>query len=155
YRPAGESLERKAVRSDMIGWSGGGGGITTSLITPTNIANLTQKYTELLDAPIIAEPLFAHVNISAGPTPGPQQVVFAATENDTLYAFSAATGALEWQKSLLGPGETPIPESVSLSGLNGITSTPVIDSSTNTIYVCTAESYVAGKVDHYTRTLHA
>jgi hypothetical protein len=155
YRPTGEALEPKTLLSDVTGWSGGTGGITSSLITPSNIATLSQKYTQLLDAPIIAEPLFAEVNVTTGPTPGPQEVVLAATENDTLCAFNAATGSLEWQKSLLGPGETPIPESVSLSGLNGITSTPVIDRSTNTIYVCTAESYVAGKVDHYTRTIHA
>ena len=37
----------------------------------------------------------------------------------------------------------------------GIWGTPVIDPSTNSIYLVSSESYVAGNVDHYTKTLHA
>jgi len=125
------------------------------LLTPANIGTLTEQYSDVVDAAIIAEPLSATVAVTVGPNQGTQTLVFAATENDSLYAFNSATGKLVWKTSLLGPGETTIPESVTQTGLNGITSTPVIDLATNTIYLVTSESYVSGKVSYYSRTLHA
>ncbi len=63
------------------------------------------------------------------PALGPRNVVFVASEHDTLFAFDADTGASYWQVSLLKAGETTsddrgcgqvVPEI-------GITGTPVID----------------------------
>lgn len=70
-------------------------------------------------------------------------VVFVATEHDTLYAFDAdqigAATAPLWKKSLLGSGENPVPSTaVACTDLQpsiGITGTPVIDAATNTLYV--------------------
>jgi len=155
YRPIGEGLESKTLLSDVLGWSGGTAGNPNSLITPANIATLTEQYSDVVDGPIIAEPLSAEVDVTVGPSQGTQTLVFVATENDSLYVFNWVTGKLAWKTSLLGPGETTIPESVTQTGLNGITSTPVIDRSTNTIYLVTSESYVAGQVSYYSRTLHA
>jgi hypothetical protein len=56
-------------------------------------------------------------------------VLFVATEHDSVYAFDAVTGAVLWQVSLLGAGDTSSDD----RGCNevmpeiGITSTPVID----------------------------
>jgi hypothetical protein len=141
--------------SDVLGWSGGNGVTTDSLITPANISTLTKQYSDVVDGAIIAEPLSATVDVTVGPVHGSQNLVFVATENDSLYAFNSATGNLVWKNSLLKPGETPLPGSVTQTYLNGITSTPAIDLSNNTIYVLTTESYTSGKISHYTKTLHA
>jgi len=37
------------------------------------------------------------------PNQGTFNVVYVATENDTMYAFNADTGAQIWKTSLLGP----------------------------------------------------
>jgi hypothetical protein len=155
YRPLGEGLQSKTLRSDVLGWSGGTAGNANSLITPANISTLNEQYSDALDGPIIAEPVSATVNVTFGPNQGTQTLVFAATENDSLYAFNSASGKLDWEMGLLGPGEATIPESPTQTGLNGITSTPVIDLSNNTIYLVRSESYVSGKVFHYARALHA
>ena len=56
-------------------------------------------------------------------------VVFAVTENDSVYAFDANTGAQLWKKSVLGSGETPSGDHgcTQIAPSIGITSTPVID----------------------------
>jgi hypothetical protein len=155
FRPAGEGLESKTLLSAVLGWSGGNGGNTNSLITPANISKLTEQYGESLEGAIVAQPLSATVNVTVGPNPGRQTLVFVATENDSLYAFNTTTGELEWKTSLLGPGEAALTSSITRSYTGGITSTPVIDPSTNTIYVVTTESYRAGSASHYSITLHA
>ena len=61
--------------------------------------------------------------------------VFVATENDTVYALDAATGAVLWQRHLataVPAGQLPCGD---IKPTIGITSTPVIDPSTGTIYV--------------------
>jgi len=155
YRPTGEGLESKTLLSDVLGWSGGNGGNPNSLITPANISKLTEQYSHVLDGQILAEPLTAAVDVTVGPNRGTQTLVFVATEQDTLYAFNITTGQLVWRTSFLKPGETTLPRSVTMTYVNGITGTPVIDPSTNTIDLVTAESYVAGTVTHYSETLHA
>ncbi|AXC15141.1 hypothetical protein ACPOL_5897 [Acidisarcina polymorpha] len=60
---------------------------------------------------------------------GIHNVVYAASEHDTVYAFDAKSGAKLWSKSLLLSGETPS-DNHSCSQITpeiGITSTPVID----------------------------
>lgn len=60
--------------------------------------------------------------------------VFVATEEDWVYAVNATDGAIRWQTNL----GTPVPGSALPCGdinPSGITSTPVIDVATNTLYV--------------------
>ena len=88
--------------------------------------------------------------------PGTQTVVFAATEHDSLYAFNITTGRPSGKTSLLRPGEAPFTSAITQSYTGGITSTPVIDPSTNTIYVVTTESYRCGEcLSIIPITLHA
>ena len=64
------------------------------------------------------------------------------SENDSVYAFDADsydTGASLWQVSLLGTGETPLTNGP-IQPVEGVTSTPVIDPSTNTIYVVSSQT---------------
>ena len=68
--------------------------------------------------------------------------MFVATENDSVYAFDAdATSAIAplWKVSLLPSGATAVSSNVSgcgdLTPEIGITSTPVIDPATGTLFV--------------------
>src|SRR4029077_2796504 len=68
-------------------------------------------------------------------------VVIIATENDSVYAYDAdSSGAPLWKASMAGPGETPLNSAAvnlcsDLQPQVGITSTPVIDPTSKTIYV--------------------
>ncbi len=127
YRPTGECLEPKTLLSDVLGWNGGSGGTQNSLITPANISQLTQQYADVVDGAIVAEPLVASVDVTVGPDPGIQSLVFVATQLDSLYAFNAATGQLAWHTSFLVPGRTALtPSEIDFQG-SGIIGTPVID----------------------------
>jgi hypothetical protein len=69
-------------------------------------------------------------------------VLYVATEHDSVYAFDAdnyGSGAPLWETPLLQPGETPMIDGP-IQPYQGITSTPVIDPSSNTIYVVTAQT---------------
>jgi hypothetical protein len=73
--------------------------------------------------------------------------VYVATENDTVYALSAATGAVDWSAHL----GTPVPAGDlpcgNISPTVGITGTPVIDPARREIFVVAAE-LVGGKQAH-------
>ena len=115
----------------------------TEFVLNTGNVNQSQfglKYTYSVDGQIYAQPLYVpNLTVNGGQ----HNVVFVATQNDTVYAFDAdglSTSAL-WSTSLGTPRKvsgsstgTPIYPSV------GVTSTPVIDSSTNTMYVLAATS---------------
>jgi outer membrane protein assembly factor BamB len=82
-----------------------------------------------MDGLVDAEPLLlSNVTI---PGQGVHDVVYAVSENDSVYAFDATTGQVLWQVSVLGSGETASDDR-SCSQVTpkiGITSTPVIDRS--------------------------
>jgi PQQ-like domain len=79
-----------------------------------------------VDGNVDAEPLYL-----SGLTVGGAQrnVVFAATEHDSVYAFDADTGAQIWKSSILGANETTSGDHGcgQITPEIGITSTPVID----------------------------
>jgi len=80
--------------------------------------------------------------------------VFAATENASVYAFDAdnfGNGSPLWRVSLLATGEAPLPGGNPLP-FEGLTSTPAIDITTNTMYVFTTQ-LVPGKTPFF--RLHA
>jgi len=73
--------------------------------------------------------------------------VYVATENDTVYALSTATGAITWSAHL----GSPVPaEALPCSNINptvGITGTPVIDPARHEIFVV-ADELKSGKAGH-------
>jgi uncharacterized protein YjdB len=107
-------------------------------LTPANVAPSTfgKLFSYLVDGYAYAEPLLmSNVTIN-GAT---HNVLYVATENDSVYAFDADKyGPPLWQVSLLNSGETPL-TGASVRPNQGVTSTPVIDPATNTIYVVSAQ----------------
>ena len=84
---------------------------------------------------LYAQPLYlAGVPLPGG---GRHNVLFVATEHDSVYAFDADTGATLWKRTDFVDGQTrqPFPGNSDLQPEIGITGTPVIDPATGTLYV--------------------
>jgi len=97
-------------------------------LTSSNVTSSKFGLLRLLavDGSVDAQPLYLS-NLTAG---GLQRnVVYAVTENDSVYAFDADTGAQIWKTSVLGTNETASGDHgcSQISPEIGITSTPVID----------------------------
>jgi chitodextrinase len=110
-------------------------------LTPSNVnsSSFGKLFSCTVDGDIYGQPLWVP-NLSIGG--GLHNVVLVATQNDSVYAFDAdATPCLQyWKKSFLSAGVTPIPpgdtgDAFDINTQIGITSTPVIDLSSNTLYV--------------------
>lgn len=97
-------------------------------LTPTNVsaANFGKTKAVTLDGAVDAQPLYLNgVTISSQS----HNVLYVATENDSVYALDATTGAQLWKTSALKSGETAADNQGcnELSSQVGISSTPVID----------------------------
>ncbi|HXH50562.1 MAG TPA: pyrrolo-quinoline quinone [Terriglobia bacterium] len=108
-----------------------------------------------VDGKVDAEPLY--VKGMQIPQHGMRNVLYVATENDSLYAFNADTGSLFWHVRLLKPGETPSDNRGcgQVIPTIGVTSTPVIDRQRGphgTIYAIAMSKDQQG---HYFQRLHA
>src|SRR5450755_2529377 len=102
--------------------------------TVLNTSNVNQsqfgkRVSYPVDGQVYAQPLYVP-NLTIGGSV--HNVAFAATENDTVYAFDAdatSAGAPLWKTSLLPGGATAVPYSVTscadMQPIIGITSTPV------------------------------
>jgi hypothetical protein len=105
-----------------------GANLTESVLTPTNVNSSSFGLLRVLsvDGKVDAQPLYAAQLAIAG---GTHDVVFVATEHDSVYAFDPHTGATLWHVSLLGSGETPSDDRGcdQITPEIGVTSTPVID----------------------------
>jgi outer membrane protein assembly factor BamB len=73
--------------------------------------------------------------------------VYVATEDDTVYALSAATGAVIWSTHLASPVPSSMLPCGDIQPTVGITGTPVIDSSRGEIFAV-ADELVGGKAAH-------
>ena len=113
-------------------------------LTPGTVSspgNFGLLFTQTLNGQTYGQPMVAAgVNVS-GTT---YNVVYVATQRCEFYAFNgdAATGGSTgtlWHDTLLPTGTVPVPQSVVGSGdildTLGITTTPVIDPSSSTIYI--------------------
>jgi hypothetical protein len=128
-----------------------------TVLSRASVPTLAQLFTPLrVDGQVYAQPLYVQqLNI---PRHGMHNVLYVATENDTIYAFDADDGAALWPqpRSLVPAGESVVSMSdvgncVNISPVVGITATPVIDRPTNTMYVVAMTK--AGTVFH--QRLHA
>jgi hypothetical protein len=101
---------------------------TESKLTLTNVNSGSFGLLRTLgvDGRVDAQPLYlSQLTISGAP----RNVVFIATEHDSVYAFDSDTGATLWQVSLLQSGEHPSNNHGcgQVTPEIGVTSTPVID----------------------------
>ena len=120
-----------------------GANLNETTLTPANVtpASFGKLFSYLLDGYVYGQPLLVS-NLTIGGTT--QNVLFAATENDSVYAFNAdsnagTNGGLLWHVSLLQAGESPITNDP-IQPIEGVTSTPAIDTSTNTMYVVSTQT---------------
>lgn len=127
-----------------------------SILTLANVNSTTfgKIGFDTVDGKVDAEPLYLS-GISVGGST--RNVLYVATEHDSVYAFDADTGAQLWKVSVLGSGETPSDDHGcgQITPEIGITSTPVIDRShgaNGTIFVVGMTKDAAGK---YHQRLHA
>ncbi len=100
-------------------------------LTPANVNSTTFGKLGFysVDGLVDGQPLYlSQVSI---PGQGTHNVLYVATEHDSVYAFDADNGATLWHVSLLGAGETTSDtrNCSQVSPEIGITSTPVIDRS--------------------------
>ena len=106
-----------------------------------NAAHFGKLFSRTVDGDVFAEPLY--VPALTMPGAGPRDVVFAATEHDSVYAFDVkgAKDAPLWKTSFIDPahGVTTVPEQdvrcPFIPSEVGITPTPVIDRGSGTMVV--------------------
>lgn len=106
-------------------------------LTPVNVAPATFGKLRFLatDGKVDAQPLYLSGLTIGGSA---HNVVYIATENDSVYAYDADSGAQLWHASMVPAGETVTDLSQQCDEIVptiGITSTPVIDRSAGAIYV--------------------
>lgn len=133
-----------------------GQNLTESVLTPSNVNSTTFGLLQnlMVDGNVDAQPLYLSKLSVAGAV---HDVVFVATENDSVYAFDADTGATLWHVSLLGSGETASDDHGcgQITPAIGVTSTPVIDRTAGphgTLFIVSMTEDASG---NYHQRLHA
>src|SRR5580693_487127 len=137
--------------------------LTTSNV---NVDQFGKLYSYAIDGSIFAQPLYVPNLVI--PSQGTHNVVYVATMNDVIYALDAdsngVNGGVLWKVDLRNPaaGVTAIPitkivgaNNLNIVGNVGIESTPVIDLSSNTIYLVARTMEVSGSTTNYVARLHA
>jgi hypothetical protein len=138
-----------------------GQNLAESVLTPSTVtaSKFGLLFTDALDGEAYAQPLYVPAVVIPGQ--GTHNVVYVATENDSVYAFDAdAAGSPLWQDSFIDPadGITPVPQAdlgsscTDITPMIGITATPVIDPATGTLYVLSKVKLGPGE---YQQQLHA
>ncbi|MGH3865124.1 MAG: choice-of-anchor D domain-containing protein [Pseudonocardiaceae bacterium] len=117
------SADITTVAVDVLrtGWDQNEPGLSPSTVGAADFGLL---YRVAVDGQVYAQPLVYNGTL------------VVATENNNVYGFDAATGGVTWPKKSLGP---PWPAAAigcgDLTPNIGVTSTPVIDSATGTLYL--------------------
>jgi hypothetical protein len=169
HRPLLEPLEERLAPSvNVLGYHNNGASngenLFETILTPANVNVNTfgKLFTTHVDGQVYAQPLYMSgvLVTSAGKT-STHNVVYVATEHDGLFAIDADKGNVLWSESFINPakGITTVPSTDTLSGditpEIGITSTPVIDPTTNTLFLVAKTKEVVSGANHYVQRLHA
>ena len=119
---------------------------TETTLTPANVGSSSFGLLQnvALDDQVDSQPLVVPgVTITAGTSQGPHDVVYVATEGNTIYAIDVHSGAVLLNPNFGVPVQYPL--GCNNNGPNvGINSTPVIDPSSNTLYVIIYTQDVSG-----------
>ena len=96
---------------------------TTLTTSNVNSGSFGKLATYSVDGQVYPQPLIVP---ALGINGGTHNVLYVATEHDSVYAFDADGGGTLWSKSLLGPGMIPAPSSdtAGVSPEIGVLSTP-------------------------------
>jgi hypothetical protein len=140
-----------------------GANLAETRLTPANVNSSTfgKKQSLAVTGQVYAQPLyvsgmlFPHLSGTIK-----RNVVFIATQHDFVYAFDADRGTLLWRITAFAKAtERPIPaddtQSDDVVPEIGITGTPVIDRSTNTMYFVAKAKRVSGGGAPYVARLYA
>jgi hypothetical protein len=127
---------------------------TTLTLKSVQSSTFGKLFTLATDGLVDAQPLYVPNLTIGGST---HNVLFVESENSTVYAYDADTGALLWHVTALGSGETASDDRgcSQVAPKIGITSTPVIDLSSGshgTIYLVAMSKDGSGT---YYQRLHA
>ncbi len=166
-----------SATGDLVGYPGlytnkndnsrTGQNLQETVLTPQNVkvATFGKLFSYAIDASVTAQPLYvANVYV---PNPlhgaaGYYNVVYIATANDSVYAYDAdgkVTGTLWYDSFIDPPSVVPVPGAcvVAPESIIGIMPTPVIDPTTNTMYVeaRTLEGQTTACTGTYVYRLHA
>ncbi|HSZ56316.1 MAG TPA: fibronectin type III domain-containing protein [Tepidisphaeraceae bacterium] len=175
-----EALESRQLLTavDVLSYhndsSSTGANLMETALTPANVntSSFGKFFSTPLDGQAYGQPLYdAGVNITAGNQPGVHNVVYSATEHDSLYAIDADTGTILWQDSFLVPEPalqalgavtvTTVPNSdlgsADIQPEIGITSTPAIDPATGFLFLTAKTKQIVNGnsgAPHYVYTLY-
>jgi len=134
-----------------------GQNLNETILTPSNVTMATFGKVGFfsVDGKVDAQPL--HLSNVTIPGQGLHNVLYVATEHDSVYALDATMGAVLWKVSVLGPGETPSDDRgcSQVTPEIGITATPAIDRArgpNGAIYIIAMSKDGSG---HYFQRLHA
>ena len=136
-----------------------GQNLTETTLTPSNVTSA--KFGKLgfypVDGLVDAEPLYAS-NVTV-PGNGKHNLLIAATESDSVYAFDPDSGATIWHVAVLKGGETASPDPpYPANPWIGVNATPVIDRTSGpngAVYVVASSALTQNGVTTYYQRVHA
>ena len=125
-------------------------------VSNVNTGQFGKLFSRAVDGQVYAQPLYVSGLVISNKL---HNVVYVATEHDSVYAFDAddpSTSNALWHVNF--GASVPIADIQNCDDLQpeiGITSTPVIDLTSNTMYVEAKTKEIAGSITNYFHRLHA
>ncbi len=151
--PVGSGTDVVTYKNDL---ARSGANLTESVLTPANVNSSAFGKLRFLatDGKVDAQPLYLSGLTIAGAS---HNVVFVASENDTVYAFDSDTGTVLWQRTLLAAGEKPSDDRGcgQVTPTIGVTATAVIDRSAGAHGVIYLVAMSLDASQSYHQRLHA
>ncbi|MGD0268150.1 MAG: hypothetical protein ABSB14_03730 [Candidatus Sulfotelmatobacter sp.] len=166
-----------SATGDLVGYAGlytnkndnsrTGQNLQETVLTPQNVrvATFGKLFSYAIDASVTAQPLYVANVYVPNPlhgTAGYYNVIYIATSNDSVYAYDAdgnVTGTLWYDSFINPPTVVAVPGACVTVGVPtiGIMPTPVIDPTTNTMYVeaRTLEGQTTACTGTYVYRMHA